>query len=82
MLILHVIIACSSLIYTGYLFLRPSKSKLQISYGLLAATIATGSFLVITKPASMVPACEAGLIYLGVVLSGIFSARHRLAQSI
>lgn len=79
LLIIHIIIAVSSLVFTGYLFLKPSSLKLHISYILVGLTILSGTILVIIMPAHMVSACFAGLIYLGLVSIGLASARHKLA---
>lgn len=80
MLLLHIIIALSSIGYTGLTFLKPSKQKLYISYLLVAATIATGTYLVILMPSHMVSSCITGLVYLGIVMSGILATRHRLSK--
>jgi hypothetical protein len=80
MLIPHIIIALSSIGFTGYVFLRPSKNKLYASYILVAATIATGTYLVMLMPSHMVSSCITGLIYLGVVMSGVLATRHKLEK--
>jgi hypothetical protein len=77
-LLLHIIIALSSLVYTGYIFISPSKRGLYVSYALTALTIVTGSYLVVSKPAHMLQACTTGLIYLGVMLVGQAVVRHRI----
>lgn len=66
-LIPHIIIALSSLVYAGYVFIKPSKSKFYFSYALIASTFISGIFLIISKPAHMVQSCIMGLLYLGVV---------------
>ena len=77
--LLHVLIALSSMAYTGYVYLSPSKAKLNASYGLVAATIGSGTYLVWTTHAPMLEACVTGLVYLGIVLVGIAAAHHKLA---
>lgn len=79
LIILHILIAFSSLVFTGYMFLQPSAKKLHISYSLVGLTVLTGTILVITMPSHMVSACFAGLTYLGLVSVGIVSTRHKLA---
>ena len=80
-LILHIFIAISSIVYTTFLSFAPSKTKLRISYTLVALTFASGTYLVLLKPAHMVQTCFTGLVYLAIVLAGIIVARHRLAAT-
>ena len=78
-ILLHVLIALASLILTGITFLFPSKAKLFLSYTLVALTLVSGTYLVLTKPAHILQTCLEGLIYLAVVTVGIFSAQRKLA---
>ncbi len=78
--LLHVSVAVASVLYTGYLYLRPSKAKLRVSYALVAATFVSGTYLVVAKPAHLVTACMMGLGYLAVTLFGIVAARQKLAR--
>jgi len=80
MLLLHIIIATSSLGVAAYSFFQPSKTKLDIVYGLTALTFITGFYLVFTKQAQLTPTCQSGLVYLGVMIVGIFAIRYRLAK--
>lgn len=77
---LHVLIAISSVLYTGFVFFSPSKKRLLISYVFVFLTIASGTYLVILKPGHLLQSCLMGLAYLGVVMIGIVSARYKLAQ--
>jgi len=78
-LVLHVLIAVSSLVWTTYLFFSPGRAKLNVSYGLVVATLASGTYLVASSGAHMLQACATGLLYVGLVSLGIASARSRLA---
>lgn len=80
-LILHILIAVSSIGYTGFVFLRPSKQKLKISYLWIGATIITGSYLVVVTPSHLASACVTGLVYLGFVLSGILATHIKLSRA-
>jgi hypothetical protein len=80
MILFHIIVASLSLIFTGYVFFRPSTSKLHVAYGLVAMTLFTGFYLVLSKPAHLTQTCMEGLVYLGVVSFGIVSARNKLAR--
>ncbi len=77
---LHIIIALASIGSTTYLFVAPTRAKFQASYSLVAATIASGTFLVIVNPAHMVQACMAGLLYISVVLTAIIAAQRKFAK--
>lgn len=77
---LHVIIALSSILYSGFILLSPSKKKLNISYCLISATFATGTYLIMSMPAHMIQACLEGLLYLGVVSLATIFAHKKLAR--
>lgn len=78
-IILHIIIALASIIYSGYVMFSPAKYKIKISYVLIAATFVSGSYLIFTMPANMVTACLEGLAYLGVVSIATVFAHKKLA---
>jgi hypothetical protein len=79
-LLTHIVIAIGSVIYTGFMFLAPSKLKINISYMLLALTIGTGTYLIITKPAHMLQSCITGLSFVVFMLTGIAASRYKLAK--
>ncbi len=81
LVIIHVLIAISSIAYTGYTFLFPTKTKFKISYAFVAATLTTGTYLVMMKPAHMVSACMTGIVYLAFVTVGLVAAHQRLVAS-
>ena len=78
--LLHVVIACVSLLYTGYVCFAPSKRKLRLSYVLIAFTIVTGIYLVATTHVGILRVCTTGLAYLAVALAGNAIAHRRLAR--
>ncbi|HSA84030.1 MAG TPA: hypothetical protein VLF20_04045 [Patescibacteria group bacterium] len=78
-ILLHIIIAFSSIIYSGYVMLSPSKKKINISFALIAATFITGTYLIVTMPAHLIQACIEGLAYLGVVTILTVVAHKKLA---
>lgn len=78
-LMTHIVIALTSVVYATYLFFKPSVNKLRISYFLVALTFASGSYLIWNNPSHIVQACVTGIIYLGIVLGTIVAARHKLA---
>jgi hypothetical protein len=79
-ILIHVLIALASIGFTTYLYFSPSKGKLYTAYGLIALTIASGTYLIIGAPSHMVESCTMGLTYLALVSVGILAARKKLAQ--
>ena len=80
LLILHIAIALSSLVTTGLAFFAPTNLKLRASYALVGLTVATGTVLIVTRPAHMVQSCTTGLVYLGLVFTSIILARQKLVR--
>jgi predicted ATPase len=78
-LIIHIIIALLSLVFSAYVFFSPSKSKLRMSYGLVAMTLISGTYLVISTHSPILSACTSGLIYLSVVMTATIAAQRKLA---
>ena len=78
--LVHVIIALSSMVYTTYLYFRPSRRRIYGAYGLIGATLASGTYLVISTHSPLLPSCMSGLIYLGIVSFGVVLASRKLAD--
>jgi len=78
-LLLHIIIALISILFAGYGFMAPSKTKLHITYGLIAATFVSGTYLVIVSPAHMVEACTSGLFYTLVMVVATIAVRRKIS---
>lgn len=79
-LLLHIAIALSSVAYTTYLYISPSDTKFKVSYGFVAATLASGTYLVVSTGGHLLRSCITGLVYLGIVSFGIRLARTRYAH--
>ena len=77
--LLHVIVALISIIVAGYMYARPSRKGLLVSYGMMAATLGSGLYLVVSAPAHMIEACLMGVAYLVVVSTMTVAARVKLA---
>lgn len=77
--LLHVIIALSSIAFTTVTFFVPSTRKIQVANGLVAATLASGTYLVWTSHSSIIEACLMGLLYTTGVTCGIYAAQRKLA---
>lgn len=79
-LLTHILIAISSIIYTSLLLVHPSRTKLRTSYILIAATLASGTYLTILNPVHMLQTCTTGLVYVVIVSAGVFIARRQLIK--
>ncbi|MNH50037.1 hypothetical protein D3C85_1063020 [compost metagenome] len=77
---LHVVIAVLSIIFAGYLYMRPSRKGLTVSYSLMAATLGSGFYLVLSAPAHMIEACLMGVAYLVIVSTMTVASRVKLAS--
>jgi len=78
---LHVLIALSSIVYTGYVYLYPTKKRFNISYAFVAATLITGTGLVIANPSHMVSACFTGIVYLAFITVGLVTAHKKFVKN-
>jgi hypothetical protein len=80
-LLLHIIIALGSIVYTTYLFIYPSVAKLRVSCSLVALTLISGTYLVWSQPSHIRQACVTGLVYIGAASFGIMAAHNKLANA-
>lgn len=80
LLLTHIVIALSSVIFTTLLYFSPSKAKLNFSYVLIGLTFISGTILTISKPAHMIQACTVGLLYLGAVSITTIAARNKMSK--
>jgi hypothetical protein len=78
LVLLHVLIALTSLIYTTWLNFKPAQKGIRAAYWLVAATLGSGTYLVISTGSNMLQSCMTGLVYLGFVTAGLASANYRL----
>ena len=79
-LLAHITVALFSLGYTSYLFFKPTKLRIKISYSLVALTIASGTYLIVSTKSHMIEACTMGLLYLAVTLAGILASQRKLVK--
>lgn len=77
--LLHISTALASIVYTTYLYFRPSKHKFYVTYGLIAATLASGIYLVISTHSPLLSSCITGIVYLTVILASLFAAVRKLS---
>jgi len=78
-IITHIIVALLSIACTTLGYARPTHKNLQASYVLAGLTFATGFYMVLSEPVSMLRACLSGVAYLTIVMAGIALTRRKLA---
>ena len=66
-LLLHIMIAISSIGIATVAYFKPSVKKLGASYGFIIATVASGTALLIMNPSNILHTCLSGLFYVTVV---------------
>lgn len=79
-ILIHVIIALSSLVIASLAFFAPSLRKLMVSYGFILATVASGTYLLILFPSHILQSCMMGLAYVTVVSLVTITAHARLRR--
>lgn len=79
-LIIHIIIALSSIAFTTLLFAAPSNVKFRLNYLLIGLTLTTGTYLVVSSNTAMLKACMSGLLYVSLVTLGTIAARYKYAR--
>lgn len=80
LIVLHVLIAVTSILYGAISAIAPTKRRLHVSYGLVVATLASGTWLVVSLGSPILSSCVTGLLYLAVTCSGLIVAQRRLAS--
>lgn len=80
LVLLHVSVAILSILQATYMCIVPSQRKLQVANGLIAATLASGTYLVWSLHSPLLQSCTTGLMYLAFVLSVTALGRYRLAK--
>lgn len=78
---MHVLIALSSVAMTTAVYVAPTQNKLRVNYGLIAATLISGTYLVLSTHSGLISACTTGLLYLSAVSLGTYFARQKLAKA-
>lgn len=77
---IHISVALLGLVAASLAAIAPSRGKVAASYGLLAATLSSGTVLVQQLHTALASACFSGLAYSGFVAVLLAVARYRLAH--
>ncbi|MBX4186802.1 MAG: hypothetical protein KW802_00900 [Candidatus Doudnabacteria bacterium] len=76
----HIAVATLSMGFAGWLYFRPSQSKLWATYITTALMLVSGFYLILSKPTHLTQTCITGLSFLAVVSYAIVSAKQRMPQ--
>ncbi len=79
-LLAHIVIALASIGLATNTWFRPSRTKLRANYGLIAATVASGTYLLVSKPSHMLETCTLGLAYILATGTTVALAHRKLAN--
>lgn len=80
--LLHVLVALSSIAFTALLIISPSKFRLKISYGLVAATLGSGTYLAAFYPNHLAQACLSGIAYVSFITIFTTVTRRKVINNI
>jgi len=80
LLLSHIVIALASIAVGTVGIVRPSYKVLYTSYGLIAATLTTGTALVLMSNSKMLQSCMTGIIYTISVTYMTAITRRKLAM--
>lgn len=78
-LLFHIIAAVAGVIYATYMYFFPSKTKVNMTYGLMALTIGSGTYLLWSLKTHVLQGCVMGLAYVAGVTALIILANRKLA---
>lgn len=80
-ILVHVLIALSSVAAATISYFKPATKRFYASYGLILATIASGTYLIVSMQSNILRSCLTGLLYVTVV-SAITVAAHGRARTL
>lgn len=78
LLLTHIIIAILSVLQATYALFAPTRAKMYAAYGLVLATLATGTALVWQLHVALMQPCISGLLYLSILAGLLLGANYRL----
>lgn len=78
LLLIHISIALLGLGAAGFAYIKPSTTKINVSYGLLASTLLSGIMLIFVNQASILHTCVSGLTFTAIMYIGIAASQHKL----
>lgn len=79
-LITHILIALSSLVFTTLALIHPSTNKFRVSYLFIAATVVSGTYMTFQYPAHFTESCTVGIAYLITVATVTYFAERKFSR--
>lgn len=80
LLLLHIIVALSSLVAVSFAYAGINRLALRIATVLGVGTFLSGSLLIVMAPSHLLSACLVGLGYFTILSFGVVLTRAKLAQ--
>lgn len=77
-ILIHVAIALTSMLVGAALLARPARALFRAQYVLIAATLGSGTYLVVATGSPLLHTCASGLFYLAAVTAGLVLARRKV----
>lgn len=74
-ILVHVILAISSLFVATYSYISPSTTKIRNSYILITSTLLSGTYLIFANQVNILRTCLTGLTFLAVTTFVTHQAR-------
>lgn len=81
MLLTHITIAISGILFATWLLFSPSDFKFKANYLLLGATLVSGTYLVVERGTHIMESCITGLIYTGAISFALILAKRKFARA-
>jgi hypothetical protein len=78
--LIHVLIALASVGVASFVFFKPSIKRLIVSYGFIIATVASGTYLIVSMSGDILRSCLTGLFYVTVVSIVTIASHVRLRK--
>ena len=80
-LIAHILLALSSILFSTYVLFNPSRGKIYSSYSLIASTLTSGVYLTLIHPAHIKQACISGVVYIATMSAIMITVHSRLEKT-
>lgn len=78
--LIHVIIALASVAASSVTYFKPTTQRLLASYGLIVATIGSGTYLILSTAGDILRSCLTGLFYVTVVTIITIATHYRVRR--
>jgi hypothetical protein len=81
-ILVHVILAISSLFLASFSYIHPSISKIRNSYILIGSTLISGTYLIFANQVNILRTCLTGLTFLAVTTFVTHQARLKYVSKL